>query len=133
MSRKQLVVGFALAAVMTMPGPPAAAQDRGTDTLRGVARVAVQVRGIGADAEKDGLVPAQMQTDVELALRLAGVRVLSPSEYSTGTPVLRLTVGTFKSGDGLHVSYFYAYAINAQIFQNARLVSTPSAAVLVAT
>ncbi len=46
-------------------------------TLRGLSGVNVQVEPVNADAERDGLLRADLQTDVESALREAGVEVVA--------------------------------------------------------
>jgi hypothetical protein len=53
-------------------------------TLKGITEVAVVVEDPGADAIKDGLTIDQLQTDVELRLRKAGIKVskeVSPYLY----------------------------------------------------
>ena len=110
-------------------GGAAAAQDEQTMTLKGLPGVTVVVTPISADVERDGLVAAQMQADVERTLRSAGVPVLTlvDQRETPNAPRLRVTVLTYKGGDGVAVPYFYAYTIAVRLFQRARLVSSATA------
>jgi hypothetical protein len=47
------------------------------ETLRGITGIVVLVADFGSDAKSDGLTSEQVQTDTELRLRKAGVRVLT--------------------------------------------------------
>jgi hypothetical protein len=57
-------------------------------TLRGVEGVLVVVEDLGDDVEQAGLTRQQLQTDVELRVRQAGIRVLTRAEREgmPGTP-----------------------------------------------
>lgn len=107
-------------------GCAAAAQDEQTMTLKGLPGLTVVVTPIGADVERDGLLAAQLQSDVERTLRSAGVPVLTLVEQreTPNAPRLRVTVLTYKGGDGVAVPYFYAYTITVRLFQRARLASS---------
>src|SRR5262249_26285995 len=76
-------------------------------TLRGLRVVEVVVEDIPKDAEADGRTTQQIQTDVELRLRKAGIRVLSKTESlkTPGDPALYIGVSTFKDTD----LSFYAF------------------------
>jgi hypothetical protein len=89
----------------------------------------VVVTPLGADVERDGLLAAQVQADIERTLRSAGVPVLTLVEQreTPNAPRLRVTVLTWKGGDGAAVPYFYAYAITVRLFQRARLVGSGAA------
>lgn len=60
------------------------------ETLRGLKGVFVLIEPLKPEIEKDGLTESQIQTDVELKLRLAGIKVLSKEEQvmSPGSPYL---------------------------------------------
>jgi hypothetical protein len=98
-------------------------------TLKGLPGVTVVVTPIGADVERDGLLAAQLQADVERTLRSAGVPVLTlvDQRETPNAPRLRVTVLTYKGGDGVAVPHFYAYTITVRLFQRARLVSSAAA------
>ena len=78
------------------------AQDtRDTDVLRGLAGVAVTVNDLPKEAEQDGLLKAQLQTDVELRLRKAGIMVVTAEQWinEPGQPTLSVRVFLYKSSD----------------------------------
>jgi hypothetical protein len=110
-------------------GGASAAQDEQTMTLKGLPGVTVVVTPLGADAERDGLPAAHVQAEVERTLRSAGVPVLTLVEQreTPNAPRLRVTVLTWKGGDGAAGPYFYAYAITVRLFQRARLVGSAAA------
>ena len=110
-------------------GGAAAAQDEQTMTLKGLPGVTVVVTPLGADVERDGLLAAHVQADVERTLRSAGVPVLTLVEQreTPNAPRLRVTVLTYRGGDGAGVPYFYAYTITVRLFQRARLVNSAAA------
>jgi len=89
------------------------------ETLRGLQGIEVLVENIAPEAERDGLTRRQVQTDVELRLRRAGIRVLSDEEGHTtpGRPCLYINVHTSKrDGRG-----FYAYHVTVALNQDVRL------------
>ena len=80
-------------------------------TLRGLPRVYVIVELFGPDVERDGLTRDQIQTEVELRLQQAGVRVLTRSEWPNmrGKPFLYVSVHTLKN------SRRYAFHIDVHL------------------
>jgi hypothetical protein len=87
-------------------------------SLKGVKGVQVVVESIKPEIEKDGLTTTQVQTDVELKLRLAGLNVLPYKEIleTPGSPTLYVYPHVLKS------SYnFYIYNIELALFQNVYL------------
>jgi len=68
------------------------------ETFRGLHGVAVLVENIKPEAERDGLTQRQVQTDVELRLRQAGLRVLTRKEVlaAPGTPYLYININAIK-------------------------------------
>jgi hypothetical protein len=113
------IVVFILALVT-----PAGAQDTilGRATLAGLTGVHVHVERMNPDAEKEGLSHSTLQTDVELRLRQAGIRVLSEEEAvaAPGLPWLYLQVTTLRKERGL-----YAYFIKVWVRQLVRLFRDP--------
>jgi L-alanine-DL-glutamate epimerase-like enolase superfamily enzyme len=74
------------------------------ETLKGIRAVEVDVEDhLSEDAVNSGLTREQLQTDVEVKLRIAGIPIYDPSDAtaeaasewrSNGAPALRVTVGT---------------------------------------
>jgi len=99
-------------------------------TLRGLSGVNVQVEPVNADAEGDGLLRTDLQTDVESALREAGFEVVTQSRLFAvvpGTPILHCDVMTAGFGER------YVYSIRLELWQGVRLVRDPSAQALAVT
>jgi len=84
-------------------------------TLRGLTGVAIIVESIREEIERDGLTSEQIQTDVELRLRKAGIRVLSEKERAEtpGIPLLYVNVNVLKVKD----AFLYAYSIHVALQQ----------------
>jgi len=102
------------------------AQDtRDTVGLRGLAGVAVAVSELKQEVERDGLFKAQLQTDVELGLRKAGIRVLTKEQWliAPGQPTLDVIVALFKSPSS-NVAV-YAKSVNVVLRQNVVLSRKP--------
>lgn len=87
-------------------------------TLRGVAGVAVVVESLDPDVERAGLTPQQLQTDVELRLRQAGMRVLTAKERlgTPGAPNVYVNVNVLLRSEGL-----VAFNIDVEVQQEATL------------
>ena len=87
-------------------------------TLRGLPGVYVSVDSISADARSDGLFASQIQTDVELRLREAGIRVLTFDEAGAtrGSGSLWVEVSTVHPLQAL-----YGYSIGLNFTQGVRL------------
>jgi hypothetical protein len=58
------------------------AQSQAPDSLKGITSVSVLIEELPSGATKLGLMPSTIQTDVELKLRLAGMKVLAQSFIS---------------------------------------------------
>lgn len=88
-------------------------QDR--NTLRGIKGFSVVVEDIRPEFEQAGLAKAQIQTDVELKLRLAGIKVLTKEESweEPGTPMLYVCPQVTKSGKN------YLYRVDVEFNQMA--------------
>jgi hypothetical protein len=74
------------------------AGDSDRESLKGLTGVRVLVENINPEAERGGLSAANIQTDMELMLRKAGIRVLSKEEWSLtpGLPSLYVKVVVHK-------------------------------------
>lgn len=71
--------------------------DAERESLRGVRAISVLVESLPDDIEGYGLTKSQIQTDVELRLRKAGIRVLTEEETSPGSPRLYVNVNALKT------------------------------------
>jgi hypothetical protein len=122
LSRHRLALGIALP-LLAAPvwGEDSAAQRA---TLKGVTIVEVVVEAMDPVAEQDGLTRSQLQTDVELRLRQAGITV-----GPTLTGHLYVNVDTAKSGQG----QTYAYNVAVQYMQQVVLARDPKAPPIFAT
>lgn len=91
-------------------------------TLHGLEGVAVVVETVKSDAESDGLNMGEIQTDVELKLVQAGIKVLHHDEWmeTAGHPWLYVSVNTMK----YLASYFFS--IDVQLKQDVSLPRDPT-------
>jgi len=98
------------------------------ETLRGLNFLLVQVESLKPEIERDGLTESQIQTDVELKLRLAGIKVVNEQEWGNekGRPCLYINAHIAKrrytSGE---FAGYYNYTINVSVVQQAILVRYP--------
>jgi hypothetical protein len=100
------------------------------DSLRGLSGVSVFVDQINSEAQRDGLARAQVQTDVELRLRKAGIRVLPNADPEVPLfPQLYIKVRAVKRRE----FNLYAFSITVQVndFVDLRRKPTRSAVVTV--
>ena len=92
-------------------------------TLTGLTQFFVLVENLAEDAEHDGLSRTQIQTDVELRLRQAGIPVVDSSRaWDAGYPYLYVSVQTHKSQRGAS----YAWVLEVHLTQSVALVRNPS-------
>jgi len=90
--------------------------------LAGLTGVHVEVEPVNVDAERDGLSRDGLRTDVESALREAGMTVVTQAALFAdvpGTPVLHVDVMTIRL-DGR-----YAYSVRLELWQAVALVRAP--------
>ena len=90
-------------------------------TLAGLRGVSVLVERISDAAQRDGLLADQIQTDVEVKLRQAGIPVLTSAESSTDSPYLYVNPQLFKNTVGL-----YVYNLEVRLDQAVSLRRQPS-------
>jgi hypothetical protein len=93
-------------------------------SLKGLKGVYVPIENFGENKEEGGgLTTSQLQTDVELRLRKAGIRILTKEEWlaTKGGPYLYVSVFPVMTPD----VYFYA-SIEVQLKQNVLLERDPS-------
>jgi hypothetical protein len=81
------------------------------EVLRGLAAVTVKVERLRAEIEQDGLFASTLQDDVEMKLRLAGIKVLSEEQCleNPDCPHFYLFVDAFKHSEG------YIYRIQVSL------------------
>lgn len=113
-----LIVGAALvisthAAAHIRTGQP--------EVLKGLEAVRLEVERIKPEIERDGLFRDTLQSDMELKLRMAGIRVLSEEEAQKKpeTPILYLNV------DALKCSLGYVYNIGLYLIEQGTLARKP--------
>ncbi len=82
--------------------------------LHGLQECAVTVENLGPEIERGGLTTKQLQTDTELKLRLAGIKVLSWEEslQAKGSPFFHLWVRVLKLQSGC-----YSCVITAELLE----------------
>jgi hypothetical protein len=101
-------------------------------SLKGLTGVGVVVEGLSSNMDGMNLSREQIQTDVELRLRKAGIRVFSKSELlaTPGVPYLYVNLGTFpfKLANGQTIGM--AFSIDVSIKQNVTLVRDRNATVM---
>jgi hypothetical protein len=85
--------------------------------LRGLDRVHVVIKRLKPEIELDGLYRSTLETDVELTLRMAGIKVLSEEEslQTSGVPDLCLKVNALKC------SFGYVYNIGLSLEEKVTL------------
>jgi hypothetical protein len=90
------------------------------EVLRGLTVVTVKVERLRAEIEQDGLFASTLQNDVELKLRLAGIKVLSEEECTEhpDCPHIYLFVDAFKHSEG------YIYRIQLSLREPVTVLRT---------
>ena len=93
-------------------------------TLKGLPGVWVWVEDFSDDAKRAGFNQQTFQTDVELKLRLAGIKILTEQErmFTSGIPYLYLNVNPLHGQHG----QIHAYTINLELNQWVWLGREPS-------
>jgi hypothetical protein len=91
------------------------------EVLKGLEAIRLEVERIKPEIERDGLFRETLYSDMELKLRLAGIKVLSDeqAEQRPEAPVLYLNV------DALKCSFGYVYNIGLYLIEPATLVRKP--------
>jgi len=118
--RIALILGFVMVFTLAKCGPFVFAEfdEFGQPTLRGLKGVG----GLRPEIERSGLSKTQIQTDVELKLRMAGIEVFSEEEYLdvSGRPRLYVSVNGFKAED----TRDYVFSVSVGLIQDVYLVRT---------
>jgi hypothetical protein len=110
-----LVVAVIL--VMTCTCSFALVDEEQRQVLRGLERVHVVIKRLKPEIELDGLYRSTLQSDVELTLQMAGMKVLSEEEslQTSGVPDLCLKVNALKCSSG------YVYNIGLSLEEKVTL------------
>ncbi len=92
-------------------------------SLRDLQGVRVLLTDLNPDAEQDGLIKDELETDVNLRLNRAGIRVLAEEEWrkTTRAPLLYVKVSALKGSDRA-----YAYHVNVELYQRVSIEQNPS-------
>jgi len=102
-------------------------------TLAGLHGVRVVVRMSDSDETRTpGLSQSQLQTDVEIKLRQAGITVLSQQEAPSG-PTLGVNVSLLNVSSPTNPLGIYAVSLTVELHQWVRLTRNPSVTVWVST
>jgi hypothetical protein len=100
---------------------PQTDQAMGMKSLVGISSLSVGVEELGADALTDGLSEDLLKTDVELRLRLAGIKV--PLEFTV--PCFQIQIKYWKNRMGQdHIPITYNFHIAISLMQYANLFRT---------
>ena len=93
------------------------------ESLRDLKGVYVSVESPAPEIQKDGLTEDRIQKDVELMLRMAGVKILSKKEWfdAEGSPFLYVNTHILK----LRATREYIYSVNISFKQNVYPVRKP--------
>jgi len=103
-----VLTGFTVALTFLIPTQAAADDDAERQTLKALRGVGVLVPKLDPEVERDGLAQSTLQTDVEVKLRQAGIRVLTNTEAQSadaGAPYLSLRMGERRNSQGLYAFY----------------------------
>ena len=129
--RRIIPLLFAIPLLVVIAPSVAKAQERvGKETLRGLKGVYVLANMTKADDEQQGLRQNQLQTDVELRLRKAGIYVATETERSNsnfGTLYIGVAIKQIRGFP------MYSYLITVELNQPVSLVRNPSMKILAAT
>ena len=101
MNLKRASVASVLTALSTLSLALASDDEYSRKSLVGLQGVQVLVESLDPQVEQAGLTKAAIQTDVELKLRLAGIRVLTREEMlkTPGFPTLYINANVLPSGE----------------------------------
>lgn len=115
---------FLVVVMLTFAGTALpAAQEVGRETLAGLPGVHVVVEEVNPDAQRDGVTTSGIQTQAELLLRQAGLKVLSSDEWQAtpGRPMLRLNLTVARNQLSI-----YGFNLDVQLLQTVALARDPS-------
>lgn len=120
---KRSILALVILVVTALSGFSQTTEDR-RKSLQGLKAVGVLDEEISPDAEQDGVTESELQTQVELKLRLAGIKVvtLDDSFKLPGQPYLYVRVSYMRTD----IRKISALAIELQMKENVLLVRNPA-------
>jgi hypothetical protein len=123
--KKWLIVLLVIVLTLTLQSPVFAINGKSNRaTLRGLSGVGVLVEQLAPEVEKEGLIKNQLQIEVELKLKMAGIKVLTKEEClkTPGEPYLyiNINVNTAKTESDI-----YPYSIDVLLMQKVSLLRDP--------
>jgi hypothetical protein len=123
MTRRLATIWLTTVLLIGVGSPSMGAQvaDVATPTLKGISALNVRIADLSEDAKVLGLTKDAIQTDVELKLRLAGMRVVTMEEDFNlpGTPFLYINVNLTDTTKAGHIEVELRQ--NAQLERNGQL------------
>jgi hypothetical protein len=128
MNKPAFIFTVWFAAIAYTPAVAQVDDESSRKTLAKMTAVSLLVEEIGEEAQRDGLSDRDIQSDVERALRKAGIGVLSEDESTRDTPMFYVAVLTDKNSDGV-----YGFAVFVRVLQRVRLARDTSVAVFATT
>ena len=94
-------------------------------SLFGITQVYVLIEGLDAEAKHGGLNKTRLQTDVEVELRKAGIRLITRNELSN-TPRLPYLYVSITVVKGRGQSSLYTYSVSLELMQRVYLAGNAS-------
>ena len=131
--KKWLMAVVAILLIFALKSPTSAIDSKSNRaTLRGLEGVAVLVEQFSPEVEKEGLVKNRLQTELELKLRMAGIKVLTKEEClkTPGEPYLYVNINV---NIAKTESDIYPYSIDILLIQKVSLVRDPNQATYAVT
>ena len=135
LGRKHTVIALLFFGVLLTTGLPGGALDDAymQQTLRGLPGVMVTVEPLLSEVERDGLLTAELRTEIEQQLRRAGIRILTAEERerTPGKPLFYVNITMWK---GRHRgAMLYLFSIRIELQQEVFLARDPALRRLVPT
>lgn len=138
-NKKRWTILMVIVLALVMSNSPASAVDMGarelaepyqSSSLRDLIGVRVLLTDLNPDAERDGLIKRELQTDVESRLRKSGIRVLTEEEWrkTPRAPLLYVKVDALR---GSNIAY--AYYTDVQLYQRVSIEQTSNISGFAAT
>ena len=131
--KKWLMAVVAILLIFASKSPASAIDSKSNRaTLRGLEGVAVLVEQFSPEVEKEGLVKNRLQTELELKLRMAGIKVLTKEEClkTPGEPYLYVNINV---NIAKTESDIYPYSIDVLLIQKVSLARDPNQATYAVT
>jgi len=123
--KKWLIVLLVIVLTLALQSPVFAINGKSNRaTLRGLSGVGVLIEQLAPEIEREGLIKNQLQIEVELKLKMAGIKVLTKEEClkTPGEPYLyiNINVNTAKTESDI-----YPYSIDVLLMQKVFLLRDP--------